>query len=160
LFGRELAMESPSCKFCDIIKRRLPASFVYDSSKLVAFMDAFPISLGHILVVPSIHYTSIFEVPEDLAVESFRLARRICVATRSALRNIEGVNLLQNNGDSAGQKIPHFHIHVIPRARMVRDDTRWTPIRKPADRRLLDEIAEKIRLKLMEASDASCDEHR
>ena len=150
-------MEPPSCKFCEIIKRRLPASFVYDSPKLVAFMDAFPISLGHILVVPTTHYTSIFEIPEDLVGESFRLARRICVATRSALGNIDGVNLLQNNGDSAGQKIPHFHIHVIPRARTVGEDTRWTPVRKLAERRLLDEVAEKIRVKLREARDGSCE---
>jgi histidine triad (HIT) family protein len=151
-------MEPPSCKFCEIIKRKLPASFVYDSPKLVAFMDAFPISLGHILVVPTKHYTSIFEIPEDLVGESFRLARRICVAARSALGNIDGVNLLQNNGNSAGQKIPHFHIHVIPRARTVSEDTRWTPVRRLAERRLLDEVAEKIKGKLLGSGDVGCEE--
>jgi histidine triad (HIT) family protein len=151
-------MEPPSCKFCEIVMHKLPASFVYESPKLVAFMDAFPISPGHILVVPTTHYASIFEIPEDLVAESFRLARRICVATRLALKNVDGVNLLQNNGDSAGQKIPHFHIHVIPRARTVGDDTRWTPIRKLTERSILDEVAEKIRFKLQDTSDRSCEE--
>jgi histidine triad (HIT) family protein len=148
-------MDVPGCRFCDIVRRRIPASFVFDSPKIVAFMDAFPISWGHVLVVPTAHYTSIFEIPEDLVGESFQLARRICVATRSALGNVDGINLLQNNGDSAGQKIPHFHIHVIPRASTAREGTRWTPIRKPAERRLLDEIAEKIRAKLLTTSNES-----
>jgi histidine triad (HIT) family protein len=153
-------MKPPVCKFCEIIGHRLPASFVYDSPKLVAFMDAFPISFGHILVVPTTHYASIFEIPEELVGESFRLARKICVATRSALGNIDGINLLQNNGDSAGQKIPHFHIHVIPRGSSGNEDTRWTSTRRLAERSLLDEVAQKIRLKLLATGDASCNDRR
>jgi histidine triad (HIT) family protein len=151
-------MESPSCRFCEIVRRRLPASFVYESPTLVAFMDAFPISWGHILVVPTTHYTSIFEIPEDLVGESFRLAKRICVATRSVLEHIDGVNLLQNNGDSAGQKIPHFHIHVIPRASKISQSASWTPVRKLAERRLLDEVAEKVRVRLLGSDEVSCED--
>lgn len=149
-------MSEAGCRFCDIIGHKLPASFVFSSPEIVAFMDAFPITRGHVLVVPTKHYTSIFEIPEVLFGEAFRLAKKICVATRSALSNVAGVNLLQNNGDSAGQKVPHFHIHVIPRAIATDEGTRWTPVRKPADRKLLDEIAEKIRSRLRDASEANC----
>ncbi|WXG42600.1 MAG: HIT domain-containing protein [Promethearchaeati archaeon SRVP18_Atabeyarchaeia-1] len=150
-------MNVPSCRFCDIAGHRLPASFVFDSPEIVAFMDAFPISYGHVLVVPTAHYASIFEMPEELVAEAFKLSKRICVAARSAIGNVNGVNLLQNNGDSAGQKIPHFHIHVIPRASTANEDTRWTPFRKPAERGVLDDIAERIRRKLISGNEAGCE---
>jgi len=141
-------MGESSCRFCSIIKGELPASFVFRGPAIVAFMDAFPLANGHVLVVPRSHYTDLFEIPEDLAVETFRLARKMAFAVKSALTDVTGVNLLQNNGASAGQKIYHFHIHVIPRTGATGVGGRLATIRQPADRAALDEIAEKLKTRL------------
>lgn len=141
-------MVAHECRFCDIIEGRLDASFVFRNPRIVAFMDKFPISEGHLLIVPVEHYESIFEIPEELLAEVIKVARKISIATKSVLRNVTGVTILQNNGNSAGQKIFHFHIHVIPRTESVGDRTRFVSSRKQAEKEPLDEIAAKIRARL------------
>jgi histidine triad (HIT) family protein len=141
-------MVSQECKFCDIIEGRLDASFVFRNPRIVAFMDRFPISDGHLLIVPVRHYDSIFEIPEELLAEAIKVAKKISIAAKSVLKNVTGVTILQNNGDSAGQKIFHFHIHVIPRTESVGDRNRFVSTRKQAEKEPLDEIAAKIRARL------------
>ncbi len=141
-------MVAHECRFCDIIEGRLDASFVFRNSRIVAFMDKFPISEGHLLIVPVEHYESIFEIPEELLAEAIKVAKKISIAAKSVLRNVTGVTILQNNGDSAGQRIFHFHIHVIPWTESVGVRTRFVSSRKQAEKEPLDEIAAKIRVRL------------
>ncbi len=141
-------MAVQKCRFCEIIKGNLPASFVFQNTRIVVFMDKFPITEGHLLVVPVTHYENIFEIPEDLLSEAIKIAQRTSIAARSALSNVTGVTILQNNGDSAGQKIFHFHIHVIPRTDGVIDRNRFAPSRSQVDKEVLDRIAARIDAKL------------
>jgi diadenosine tetraphosphate (Ap4A) HIT family hydrolase len=137
-------MEVQKCRFCEIIKGILPASFVFRSSRIVVFMDKFPITEGHLLVVPTAHYENIFDIPEDLLSETMRMARKTAIAAKSALDNVTGVTILQNNGDSAGQRIFHFHIHVIPRTNGSLNRSRFTSSRNEVEKEVLDEIAARI----------------
>jgi histidine triad (HIT) family protein len=141
-------MAVQNCRFCEIVKGNLPASFVFRSSRIVVFMDTFPITEGHMLVIPTAHYENIFEMPEDVLSEAMKIARRTALAAKLALGNVTGVTILQNNGASAGQRIFHFHIHVIPRTDGVIDRNRFAPSRSQVEKRVLDGIAAKIDAKL------------
>lgn len=141
-------MTAQNCRFCEIIKGNLPASFVFRNPRIVVFMDKFPITEGHLLVVPTTHYENIFEIPEDLLSEAIKIASRTAIAAKSALSNVTGVTILQNNGDSAGQKIFHFHIHVIPSTGGSGDRNRIVYSRNEAEKEVLDDIAARIDAKL------------
>jgi diadenosine tetraphosphate (Ap4A) HIT family hydrolase len=111
-------------------------------------MDKFPITEGHLLVVPTTHYENIFDIPEDLLSETMKVARRAAIAVKSALGNVTGVTILQNNGESAGQRIFHFHIHVIPRTDGSLNRSRFASSRTEAEKDVLDGIAARINANL------------
>ncbi|MFB6292375.1 MAG: HIT family protein [Candidatus Nanohaloarchaea archaeon] len=100
------------CVFCSIIEGDIPAHKVYEDEKVVAFLDANPVSRGHTLVVPKEHVETIYEADGmdyiwDALVEVSR-------AVRDAF-DAEGMNIDQNNGELAGQEVFHLHFHVTPR---------------------------------------------
>jgi len=102
------------CVFCEISSGSAPASFIYRDPKVMAFMDARPISPGHTLVAPREHWPSILELPPALNLEVFALVRDIARAINEAFQP-QGLNILQNNGRAALQSVPHLHVHLIPR---------------------------------------------
>jgi histidine triad (HIT) family protein len=101
------------CVFCQIISKEAPANIVYEDGKVVAFLSNRPVNEGHTLVVPKKHYENIYEIPEEEAVCLFRITTKITHAVRDATA-AEGIRIVQNNGEAAGQVIFHLHIHVIP----------------------------------------------
>lgn len=103
-----------SCVFCAIRDKRIPAMTLAEDERAFAILDINPINDGHALVIPRIHAETIFEIAEEDAVATMRLARRVAAAVHKGLRP-EGLNLLQNNGTAAFQSVPHFHVHLIPR---------------------------------------------
>ena len=108
-------MSDDVCVFCSVVERNEPQhAVVAESDAALAFMDAFPVSLGHVLVVPKAHATDIWSLGADDGKETFDLARQVAVAVRAALRP-DGLNLFQANGQAAWQTVFHFHIHVVPR---------------------------------------------
>jgi histidine triad (HIT) family protein len=104
---------SESCTFCKIVRKKAPASVVYDDEKVVAFMSIQPINIGHTLVVPKKHYENIYEIPEEEVAYLYRIVKKVSTAVHRAV-GAEGIRILQNNGEAAGQVIFHFHVHVIP----------------------------------------------
>jgi len=105
---------SASCIFCKIVSKSIPSYQVYETEKVVAFLDAFPITEGHVLVCPKQHYQTLDQIPVELSSELF--AAILHVAKRiEKLKGVSGYNLLQNNHSSAGQVVPHAHFHLIPR---------------------------------------------
>jgi histidine triad (HIT) family protein len=92
----------------------MPASFVYEDEKVVAFLDIKPLNEGHTLVIPKAHYESIFEIPADLVAYLHGVTKKIAFAVKKAT-GADGISISQQNGKAAGQEILHFHVHVIPR---------------------------------------------
>lgn len=102
-----------SCIFCRIAEGREHACVVYRGREVVAFLDKYPVNVGHTLVVPISHYSDIFEVPDALLSEMVKAAKLVASAQKLAL-GATAVRLVMNNGSDAGQEIMHAHLHVVP----------------------------------------------
>jgi histidine triad (HIT) family protein len=133
---------SADCIFCQIAAGRIPCTRVHEDEVCLAFMDINPISPGHTLIIPKRHYTYVMEMPPDEVGHIGSLVPRLAGAVKGAL-GAEGINLLENNGPSAGQVVMHVHFHLIPRWPGDGLGFRW-PARK-ADPEVLKAQAEKIK---------------
>lgn len=102
------------CIFCKIGNGEIPSQKIYENEDFLVFLDIFPATKGHCLVVPKAHYANIFEMPLPLVESAFGLAKRVMNLLSTAL-GVKDWNILQNNGALAGQSVFHFHIHLIPR---------------------------------------------
>ncbi|RFA29042.1 hypothetical protein CAI21_11395 [Alkalilimnicola ehrlichii] len=102
------------CIFCAIVAEKIPAAIVYEDNTLLAFMDAFPASKGHTLVVPKAHYPDILSLPGDNVQHVARVAQMIARAQKVALQP-DGITVTQFNGAASGQTVFHYHTHVVPR---------------------------------------------
>jgi histidine triad (HIT) family protein len=140
-------MGNNSCIFCKIAKKEIPTKIVYEDEKCLAFLDINPLALGHTLVIPKKHMKSIFDIEEDYAEHIFSIAKKICLRMKEKL-GAEGINLVQSSEEAAGQSIPHFHLHIIPRK--SNDDINlnqwWLSKIKKVDEKKLEEIAEMLRI--------------
>lgn len=133
------------CPFCAIADGRLEASLVAETAHAIAFLDLRQANSGHVLVVPRRHVENIYELDAGLAGELMGLAVRVAQALRSTF-DPPGLNLWQSNGEAGGQEVPHFHLHVQPRAvgdGLLRVYMDAPPL--PADRASLDQLALRIR---------------
>ncbi len=115
---------------------------VYEDDQTLAFTDIRPVSAGHTLVIPKLHYVDIYDIPEDVVALVFRVTKRIASAVKAA-SNADGITVVQQNGKAAGQDIFHIHVHVIPRFEGMRHP-RMSEL-TVVDRATLDEVAAKIR---------------
>lgn len=102
------------CIFCQIIAHQAPAEFVYEDDHVVAFMDIYPATRGHCLIVPRHHVRNLYDVAPDLAVAVMNVAVRLAPALRDVTR-ADGMNLWQSSESAAGQVVFHFHMHLLPR---------------------------------------------
>jgi histidine triad (HIT) family protein len=101
------------CIFCKIIDSEIPSSKVYEDEKVLAFLDINPKAKGHILVIPKIHSENIFNIQEDDLTEVMKVVKLLSQKLKDRL-NPTGIYIRQNNGESVGQTVFHFHIHIIP----------------------------------------------
>jgi len=101
------------CVFCQIIQKQLPANVVYEDEQVVAFLSNRPVNEGHTLVVPKKHYTNIYEISKEETAYLFKIVKQVALAVRDSVA-AEGIRIVQNNGEAAGQVIFHLHVHVIP----------------------------------------------
>ncbi|MFX0043517.1 MAG: HIT family protein [Candidatus Hodarchaeota archaeon] len=108
-------MKNKDCIFCKIIDREIPSKIVFESNLNLAFLDIFPISRGHTIVIPKNHYTNLEDIPEEILSELFKSVKQIATVIHNKLK-IDGYNILQNNYKAAGQDINHIHVHIIPRS--------------------------------------------
>ncbi len=102
------------CIFCKIIAGEIPSHKVYEDDKVIAFLDISPVSDGHTLVVPKAHYELMAEMPEDALNAAVMAVKRVSQGVLEAV-GASSFNLYLNNGKEAGQLVPHFHWHIIPR---------------------------------------------
>ena len=104
----------PHCIFCKIVQGQIPSARVLETDQAIAFLDIHPVNPGHTLLVPKAHHAYLGDVPDDLAAHAASLLPRLCRAIRAAT-GADGLNVIVNNGRSAGQTIDHVHWHIIPR---------------------------------------------
>ena len=103
-----------SCIFCDILAGQRDAHLLYEDKSHVAFLDKYPIDVGHSLVIPRKHHERITDMdPEDVG-NVFSIVPKVAKAILTAT-GADAFSLGQNNGRAAKQIIPHVHIHIIPR---------------------------------------------
>lgn len=107
-------MKKDDCIFCKIAAGEIPSRKIYEDKDLIAIMDLSPTSKGHSLIIPKEHCTNIYDIDEDIAAKVMKTAKKLATKMTVAL-NCDGFNLLQNNGETAGQTMFHFHMHLIPR---------------------------------------------
>ena len=102
------------CIFCKIIDGEIPSSKVYEDEHVLAFLDISQVTKGHTLVIPKVHKENVYELTEEIASNVFAAVPKIANAIKAEYNPI-GLNLLNNNGEDAGQSVFHFHLHIIPR---------------------------------------------
>lgn len=102
------------CIFCKIIKGEIPSFTVYEDETFKVILDRFPAAPGHVLIIPKEHYSDMFSLPEEVAAKVYSLAQKIAAHVKKEV-GAEGINIVQNNGEAAGQSVYHFHLHIIPR---------------------------------------------
>lgn len=102
------------CLFCKIIKGEIPASKVYEDSDVVAFLDIFPFTRGHTVVVPVKHHETFLDFPDDEMGRYFSVLKNLARQIKTNLE-ADGINIVQNNFRAAGQIVFHMHYHIIPR---------------------------------------------
>lgn len=103
-----------SCIFCQIVSRKKNAYLVYEDEKCIAFLDAYPVTEGHTLVIPKEHYANIYEIPADILAHIMTVCQKLALDYKEIFQTI-GLNIIQSNGIAAKQTIFHFHIHLVPR---------------------------------------------
>lgn len=109
-----------NCIFCKILAGEIPSATVFENESVAVFLDVNPVEKGHVLVVPKRHWPTLADVPApatgaDRAVRD-ALADAVRLVAKAVLRaGWAGANVLQCNGEAAGQTVGHLHFHVIPR---------------------------------------------
>ena len=119
-------MKDTNCIFCKIANGEIPSKTLYEDDKFRVILDLGPASKGHALILPKAHYADLYELPEDTAGEVMKLAKKMAAQMTQRL-GCEGFNLVQNNGELAGQTVFHFHMHLIPRYRDDGQKIGWKP---------------------------------
>jgi histidine triad (HIT) family protein len=102
------------CIFCKIALKKIPTHIIIENDEAMAFLDAFPLSKGHTLVIPKTHYSKIQELDENLSQSLFNILWKITNPIEKSV-GVNSSTIAIHNGKEAGQEIPHVHIHVIPR---------------------------------------------
>ena len=119
-------MKDTNCIFCKIANGEIPSKTLYEDEAFRVILDLGPASKGHALILPKNHYANLYELPEEDAGAVMKLAKRMATQMTERL-GCEGFNLVQNNGELAGQTVFHFHMHLIPRYRDDGQKIGWKP---------------------------------
>lgn len=115
-----------NCIFCKIAAGEIPSTTLYEDQDFRVILDLGPASKGHALILPKEHYANIYEIPDELASKAIILAKKMAGIMTRAL-NCDGFNIVQNNGEPAGQTVFHFHMHLIPRYEDDQVGLTWNP---------------------------------
>lgn len=135
-------MANTDCIFCKIANGEIPSRTLYEDGDFRVIFDISPASKGHAIILPKKHAANIFEISEEDASKIYVVAKKAATALSEELQ-CDGINILQNNGEAAGQSVFHLHMHIIPR---YKDDTvniKWKP--GVPDEALLDRLSEKLK---------------
>ena len=107
-------MKKEDCIFCKIANGEIPSKTLYEDGDFRVILDLGPATRGHALILPREHADNLYELPEDTAAQVFVLAKKMATKMTEKL-HCDGLNIVQKNGEAAGQTVRHFHMHLIPR---------------------------------------------
>jgi histidine triad (HIT) family protein len=100
------------CIFCKITKKEIPSKIIMETKKSIAFLDAYPLSVGHTLIIPKRHYEKVQDMTDVDNADLFNTVYKVI----SKVDKLTGATLIAiHNGKDSGQEIPHVHVHIIPR---------------------------------------------
>lgn len=114
------------CIFCKIAGGEIPSKTLYEDESFRVILDLGPATRGHALILPKEHAANLFELPDETAAAAMVLAKKMAVLMKEKLQ-CDGLNLVQNNGETAGQTVNHFHLHIIPRYEGDGQNINWIP---------------------------------
>lgn len=132
-------MRDDNCIFCKIANGEIPSATLYEGEDFRVILDLGPASKGHALILPKEHAANLYELPDELAAKAMVVAKKVGSVLAKGL-NCDGLNVVQNNGEAAGQTVFHFHIHLIPRFKGDEKQVKltWEP------GKLTDEVKEEV----------------
>jgi len=105
---------APKTIFEKIRDREIPGRIVHETETVIAFLDAHPLAPGHTLVVPKDPYEHLQDLPAELSAELFAVVHELTPSIEDAVA-ADASTIGINNGEAAGQEVPHVHVHIIPR---------------------------------------------
>lgn len=117
-------MKKDDCIFCKIANGEIPSKTIYEDGEFRVILDLGPATRGHALILPKEHAANLYELPEELTSKVFVLAKKMTIQMTEKLK-CDGFNLIQNNGEVAGQTVHHFHLHLIPRYKNDGQEINW-----------------------------------
>ena len=115
-----------NCIFCKIANGEIPAATLYEDEDFRVILDLGPASKGHALILPKAHAANIYEISDEMAAKAMVLAKKMATKMTDAL-GCDGFNIVQNNGEQAGQTVFHFHMHLIPGYKGDKVGIAWEP---------------------------------
>ena len=107
-------MRDDNCIFCKLANGEIPTATLYEYEDFRVILDASPAAKGHALILPKQHYANLYELDDSVASKVLVLAKKM-ITKMTDILGCDGYNIVQNNGEAAGQTVFHFHMHLIPR---------------------------------------------
>ena len=135
-------MRDSNCIFCKIANGEIPSRTIEENDMFRVVLDVGPATRGHALILPKEHYRNLYDLPDEMAAEAVKMAKKVALKMKEKL-NCDGVNIVQNNEESAGQTVFHFHMHVIPRYANDGQVIGWKPGQPTAEE--MDEVLEALK---------------
>lgn len=130
-----------NCLFCKLANGQIPTNSIYEDEDFNVIMDLDPASRGHCIILPKTHASNLYELPEESCQKIFSLAKKCGTVLKDTL-HCDGLNVLQNNGEVAGQTQFHLHVHLLPR---YKDDSVDIKFQHGTVKESVEETAEIIR---------------
>lgn len=107
-------MKEENCIFCKLANGDIPTNAIYEDEEFKVILDAAPANKGHALILPKNHFANIYEIEDEVLAKVAKLSKKI-IEKETKVLGCDGYNVLQNNGEVAGQTVFHYHMHLIPR---------------------------------------------
>lgn len=119
-------MRDDNCIFCKLANGEIPTATLYEDEDFRVILDASPAAKGHALILPKQHYANLYELDDSVASKVLVLAKKM-ITKMTDILGCDGYNIVQNNGEAAGQTVFHFHMHLIPRYKGDQVGITWHP---------------------------------
>ncbi|MFW5672192.1 MAG: HIT family protein [Acetivibrio ethanolgignens] len=134
-------MKKEDCIFCKIAAGEIPSKTLYEDESFRVILDISPASKGHAIILLKNHAANLYELSDEDASKILVVAKKVATVMQDIL-HCDGLNVLQNNGEAAGQSVFHLHVHLIPRYENDAVSIKWAP--GTPDDAFLAEFADKV----------------